>query len=74
MSDTGPFFRTSVTFEVLTSYEAFNGSADMLGEMVAAGDASAMMTARTVEEVPAEWFHRLEEVHDACGGVPEHLR
>lgn len=54
MSDTQypePFFRTLVTYEVITQKEAFNGAPDHLAAEVTAGIASAKLVLRAVENL-----------------------
>lgn len=48
---TEPFFRTLVTYEVLTHREAFNGDAEYLAADVRNGTASAKLVLRAVEEL-----------------------
>jgi hypothetical protein len=46
-----PYFRTLVTYEVLTIREAFNGDAEYLAAEVANGTASAKLVLRAVEQL-----------------------
>lgn len=75
---TEPFFRTLVTYEVLTHREAFNGDAEYLAAEVADGTASAKLVLRAVENLlPASVVEKLAQ-HDQDpdffgGALPEHV-
>jgi hypothetical protein len=59
---TDPYFRTLVTYEVLTTREAFNGDAEYLAAEVRDGTASAKLVLRAVETLlPASVVEKLAE-------------
>lgn len=61
-----PYFRTLVTYEVLTPREAFNGDAEQLAGQIQDGSASAALVDRKEpEEISQAVFQRLEALHDA---------
>lgn len=64
--DPEPYFRTLVTYEVLTPREAFNGDAEQLAGQIQDGSASAALVDRKEpEEISQAVFQRLEALHDA---------
>lgn len=63
-----PFFRTLVTYEVLTHREAFNGDAEQLAAQIQDGSASATLVDRPdPEEISPTVYRRLVALHDAAG-------